>query len=51
LARRCGGIIESVDDEEVNPFVAPVDGRRECLGRAAYIFDLAENGLKFWRKE
>src|SRR5437764_11720677 len=48
---RYGGVIEPVYHEEVNPFIPPVDGRRKCLRRAIRGFSLAENGLKFGRKE
>src|SRR5215470_5604613 len=46
VARRRRGIVEPVDHHEVNPGIAPVDGRRKGYGRAARVLYLAEEGLK-----
>jgi hypothetical protein len=51
VAGRRDRVVEPVDHQKVNPFIAPVNGRRECLGRAARILDLAEDGVNFGRKQ
>src|SRR5215471_1295032 len=34
VPRWCRGIVEPVDHHEINPGIAPVDGRRKGFGRA-----------------